>query len=56
MFFYCSDSMIYDFDNMPEVYDMLVNMFSVISNMSYIPHETVCKGLPYLEVGDRISC
>ena len=53
--FYCSDSMIYDFDNMPEVYDMLVNMFSVISNMSYIPHETVCKGLPYLEVGDRIS-
>jgi len=53
--FYCSDSMEYNFTGLPELQLLLVNMYSAISNTTYIPHETSCVGLPYMEVGDRIS-
>lgn len=52
--FYCSTEMEYDYDNMPEVSTLLTNMFSMISNIGFIPHDTKAVGLPYVEVGDRI--
>lgn len=52
--FYCSTNMEYDYDNMPEVSILLTNMFSMISNIGFIPHDTKAVGLPYVEVGDRI--
>lgn len=52
--FYCSTEMEYDYDNMPEVSTLLANMFSMISNIGFIPHDTKAVGLPYVEVGDRI--
>lgn len=53
--FYCSTEMEYDYDNMPEVSTLLTNMFSMISNIGFIPHDTKAVGLPYVEVGDRIK-
>lgn len=52
--FYCSTEMEYDYDNMPEVSTLLTNMFAMISNIGFIPHDTKAVGLPYVEVGDRI--
>lgn len=52
--FYCSTEMEYDYDNMPEVSTLLTNMFEMISNIGFIPHDTKAVGLPYVEVGDRI--
>lgn len=53
--FYCNDKMEYDYDNMPEVHNMLVNMWARISNMDYVPTSLVCKGMPWIECGDRIG-
>ena len=55
MTFYCSDKMEYEYDSMPEVSEMLVNMYSRISNMKYTPHLTKALGMPWIEVGDRIG-
>lgn len=52
--FYCSTEMEYDYDNMPEVSTLLTNLFAMISNIGFIPHDTKAVGLPYVEVGDRI--
>ena len=53
--FYCSDKMEYEYDSMAEVSEMLVNMYSRISNMKYTPHLTKALGMPWIEVGDRIG-
>lgn len=53
--FYCASDMVYDYDRMPEVSNMLENMYNVISNMGYTPNTTVAKGLPWIECGDRIG-
>jgi len=53
--FYCSDKMEYDYDNMGDVGQMLVKMYSRISNMKYTPHLTKALGMPWIEVGDRIG-
>ena len=53
--FYCSDKLIYDYDNMGDVGNMLVNMYHRISNMTYYPHLTNAIGMPWVEVGDRIG-
>ena len=53
--FYCADDMEYDYDNMPEVADMLEGMWGVISNLGYVPNITQALGAPWLECGDRIG-
>lgn len=53
--FYCHENMEYDYDGMPEVSEMLENMYARISNIGYTPHDTQAIGLPYMECGDRIS-
>ena len=53
--FYCADDMEYDYDNMPEVADMLEGMWGVISNLGYVPNITQALGAPGLECGDRIG-
>lgn len=53
--FYCSDKMEYEYGSMPEVSEMLVNMYSRIGNMKYCPHLTKALGMPWIEVGDRIG-
>ncbi len=53
--FYCNEDMEYDYDNMPEVSKMLANMWGRISNMDYTPCTLVCKGMPWIECGDRIG-
>lgn len=53
--FYCNEKMEYDYDLMPEVAEMLENMWRVISNMGYVPHTTKAHGLPFVETGDRIA-
>lgn len=53
--FYCSDYMEYEYDSMPEVAEMLENMYNRIKSMGYTPNTTLAVGIPYLEVGDRIS-
>lgn len=53
--FYCHENMEYDYDGMPEVSEMLENMYTRISNIGYTPHDTKAIGLPYMECGDRIS-
>lgn len=53
--FYCADDMLYDYDNMPEVSQMLAGMFNVISNLGYIPNVTDAIGSPWLECGDRLG-
>lgn len=52
--FYCNKDMLYDYDNMPEVSEMLQNMWSRISNMDYTPCVLVSKGMPWVECGDRV--
>lgn len=53
--FYCNREMMYDYDSMPEVSEMLINMFQRISNMGYVPNITRAVGMPYMECGDRIG-
>ena len=53
--FYCSDKMEYDYDNMGDVGQMLINMYSRIGNMKYCPHLTKALGMPWMEVGDRVG-
>ena len=53
--FYCADDMMYDYDNMPEVAQMLAGMWGVISNLGYVPNETEALGLPWIECGDRLG-
>lgn len=38
-----------------ELIDIMNGFMSVISTISYRPAEISCKGLPYLELGDRVS-
>lgn len=53
--FYCNDKMEYDYDNMPEVAELLANMWMRISNMDYVPCILKCIGMPWMECGDRIG-
>ena len=53
--FYCNDAMIYDYDNMPEISNMLENMFTAINNMGYVPNQVQAIGMPWVECGDRIG-
>lgn len=53
--FYCNEDMEYEYDAMPEVSQMLENLYKVISNMGYVPNITVARGMPWVEVGDRIG-
>lgn len=53
--FYCNDAMIYDYDNMFEVSEMLENMFTAINNMGYVPNQVTALGMPWVECGDRIG-
>ncbi len=53
--FYCNKDLIYDYDNMGDLAQMLVNMYNRISNMRYYPHLTEAIGMPWVEVGDRIG-
>lgn len=53
--FYCADGMMYDYDAMPEVSEMLENMFINIANLGYTPNDTNALGMPWLECGDRIG-
>ena len=52
--FYSNPELEYEFDAMPEVYEMLVNMYERISGLGYTPHTTQSRGLPFAETGDRI--
>lgn len=53
--FYCAEDMEYDYDNMPEVAQMLAGMYGVISNLGYTPNTTEAIGAPWLECGDRVG-
>lgn len=53
--FYCADDMMYDYDNMPEVAQMLAGMWGVISNLGFTPNTTEAIGSPWIECGDRIG-
>lgn len=53
--FYCAEEMEYDYDNMPEVSDMLEGMWGVICNLGYVPNVTEAIGAPWLECGDRVG-
>lgn len=53
--FYCAEEMEYDYDGMPEVAEMLKNMWNVVSNLGYVPNVTETLGAPWLECGDRIG-
>jgi hypothetical protein len=53
--FYCADDMIYDYDNMPEVAQMLAGMYNVISNLGFTPNVTEAIGSPWIECGDRLG-
>lgn len=53
--FYCAEDMEYDYDNMPEVAQMLAGMYNVISNLGYVPNTTEAIGSPWIECGDRLG-
>ncbi len=53
--FYCADDMMYDYDNMPEVAQMLAGMWEVVSNLGYVPNTTEALGSPWIECGDRLG-
>lgn len=53
--FYCADDMVYDYDNMPEVTQMLAGMYNVISNLGFTPNITEAIGSPWIECGDRLG-
>jgi hypothetical protein len=53
--FYCADDMMYDYDNMPEVAQMLAGMYNVISNLGFTPNVTEAIGSPWIECGDRLG-
>ena len=53
--FYCADDMMYDYDNMPEVAQMLAGMWEVVSNLGYVPNITEALGSPWIECGDRLG-
>lgn len=53
--FYCAEEMVYDYDAMPEVSEMLENMWIQISNLGYVPNEAECLGAPWIECGDRVG-
>lgn len=53
--FYCADDMMYDYDNMPEVTQMLAGMYNVISNLGFTPNVTEAIGSPWIECGDRLG-
>lgn len=57
--FYSDSSCIYKTDYagrdiVPEVEEMLENLMESIENLTYIPHDTITIGLPWIECGDRI--
>lgn len=52
--FYSNPDLEYEFDSMPEVSEMLENMYMRIANLTYIPHYTKAIGLPFMETGDRL--
>lgn len=52
--FLCNENMMYEPDSMPELSSILEEMYTAISNMSYTPNTTICIGMPWIEVGDRI--
>lgn len=58
--FYCADGITYDSANsiaepLPEVVEMMQNLYNVIMDMGYVPHVTQAFGLPWFECGDRIG-
>lgn len=53
--FYSNESMEYEYGSMPEVAEMLENMYNRISSMGYTPGKLEMTGMPWLEVGDRIG-
>lgn len=58
--FYCADGITYDSafniaEPLPEVVEMMQNLYNVIMDMGYVPHVTQAFGLPWFECGDRIG-
>ena len=53
--FYCNDAMEYDWDNMPDIVNILEKLYIRISNISYTPNEIQCIGLPWVETGDMVG-
>lgn len=53
--FYCSEGTVYEYGSQPEVDEMLKNLFSKISHLTYTPHTTKLRGLPFMECGDRVN-
>lgn len=53
--FYCSSEMMYEYDSMEEVSEMLENMYLRICNMGFTPCDVNAIGMPYLECGDRVT-
>lgn len=53
--FYSNSELEYEYDSMPEISEMLENMWRQISNLGFVPHTTKALGLPYIETGDRIG-
>ena len=52
--FLCNENMMYEPGSMPELENMLAEMYDAISNMSYTPNTTVSIGMPWIELGDRL--
>lgn len=52
--FYCHEDLEYGEDMAVDVLEVLQNMYSRISNLSYVPNLLNCVGLPWIETGDRI--
>ena len=53
--FYCAEGTVYEYGSQPEVDEMLKNLFEKISNLTYTPHTTKLRGLPFMECGDRVN-
>ena len=53
--FYCAEGTVYEYGSQPEVDEMLKNLFDKISNLTYTPHTTKLRGLPFMECGDRVN-
>ena len=53
--FYCAEGNVYEYGSQPEVDEMLKNLFDKISNLTYTPHTTKLRGLPFMECGDRVN-
>lgn len=53
--FYCNKDLKYEYDSMPYISELLVNMWLQISNMGYVPNVTEALGMPWIECGDRVG-